>query len=711
MKKITGRCFLTVAECSQILNGLSSGDPMLTRFYAALQKRVYERVAVKGLLGPDETVAWYYPAAEYLSDAAMLFALEPEVRLGNWLRTVTLDIARTPAYDWVGPAFRDHRTDGPLDPLTGHLETAHLCWGLSAVYDLAKDAFSESEQAEIRQALAEKGIPLCRQWITKNSHLANWRGILTSGVLVSAAVLGNEALVDEYITEWQRCALAFQPDGSYGESLQYGNYLAFALMLSYESVCRAYPEKAALLNVGAYSKGIRWVASSMFYQKPMGGIWGAEPRARAANFNDSAALFRPSGDLLLHLIARSESAEERAAVDSGLARHLFETYYATVPTQGPHDLASFGMVNDWGFLTLPLLANTIDNEPVAALSPATSNLPLTHSFSNGHAFMRDSWDGSTIVAINGGGDALHGPGHLHGDLNSFILVHNRERLLTDPGHSCYRNLIHGLESSTQTHNTCTFLVEKEVLGLQEDMAKSTMLEQKSVLPRRLLVNGVPGSAVDRGNRRLLAQRDDVISVVGAEIGRACGVPIQQFTRLWLLAGSHCLFVVDRIEASQPVTTVWNWLVNNRDSQAQVISQSNCLTVRRNEAGMKLFHCGTGHIGHPVYGYVHDAYHVEPNARGEGKPGSGLLYRWTETAPMASRTVVHAIALDESIWLDRWSLQTEGNSFTLTNGQKKWTLTVQDEAANQLSLLSGHGRRWDVLNEAGQYALKRITDQA
>ncbi|WP_338869129.1 heparinase II/III family protein [Spirosoma sp. SC4-14] len=695
-KRESGTCFLSDSDRSRILDGLRTGDPLLRRFHAALHQRVYERVATKGLLGPDATVAWYYPAAEYLSDAAIVYALEPEEKLANWLRTITLDIARTPAYDWVGPAFRDH-----AEPLTGHLETAHLCWALSAVYDLARDVFSESEQAEIRQALTDKGMALCRRWIDKNTHLANWRGILTSGVLVAAAVLDKQELIDQYVSEWQRCALAFQPDGSYGESLQYGNYLAFALMQAYEALCRKYPEKAALLDVGTYGKGIRWVASSMFYAKPLAGsgngFWGNEPRARAANFNDSAALFRPSGDLLLHIAARSDSEEEK-----GLARGLFATYYEPVPMQGPHELATFGMNNDWGFLTLPLL--THNTKPG---SPQEADLPITTSFSNGHAFMRDAWDGRTIVAINGGGDGLYGPGHLHGDLNSFILVHNRERLLVDPGHSCYRNLIHGLESSTQTHNTCTFLLQAETLGLQEDKAKATMLEQKSVLPRRVLFNGIPGKPVDRGNRRLLVERDEPVSVVGSEVGTAYGAPIHRFSRFWLMAGSHVLFIVDRIEAAQPVTTVWNWLVNNRDGQAQVDSQPKCLRVRRNEAGMKLFHLGAGQLGHPVYGYVHDAYHVEPNQYGEGKPGSGLLYRFTEAAPAAARTVVHAIALDEAILLDRWHLQQEENTFTLSNGQKQWTLIVQDEATCHLSLLSGHGRRWDVVPQDTTYSLIRI----
>lgn len=697
--------FLSDTERTQIISQLDSGEAVLSRFYAALHERVYARVATKGLLGPDATTgtpaaAWYYPAAEYLSDAAMLYALWPEEKLANWLRTVSLDIARTPAYDWAGPAFRDHS-----EPLTGHLETAHLCWALSAVYDLARDVFSESEGAELRDALRHKGIALCRRWLAKNNHLANWRGILTSGVVVAAAVLNEEEILDEYVPELARCALAFQPDGSYGESVQYGNYLALALTLGYESLCRTYPERAALLDVSAYGRGLRWMVSSMFYQKPLSG-WnihsgGAEPRARAANFNDSAAIYRPSGDVLLHLAARSQSSEER-----GLARYLFETYYANVPTQGPHDLATFGMVNDWGFLTLPLL--THKSQPV---SPQEANLPLTHSFSNGHAFMRDGWDGlpgggRTIVAINGGGEALHGPGHLHGDLNSFILVHNRERLLVDPGHSCYRNLIHGLESSTQTHNTCTFLrsgdpVEAESLGLQEDKAKAAILEQKSVLPRRLLINGQPGPPINRGNRRLLAERNDVVSVVGAEVGAAYGAPIGQFSRFWLMAGSHVLFVVDTIEATQPVTTVWNWLVNNRDGQANVVSEPTCLTVRRNEAGMKLYHRGTGTLGHPVYGYVHDAYHVEPAGRGEGRPGSGLLYRWTEPSALQSRTVVHAIALDGAHRIDAWQLLSTDTGLTLTNGEKKWTLETAD---NGYRLVSGHGRVWTVTQNNDQWTL-------
>ncbi len=536
----------------------------------------------------------------------------------------------------------------------------------------------------------------------KNSHLANWRGILVSGIVVAAAVLSDEKILDETLPDLRLCHEAFQPDGSYGESLQYGNYLALALTFAHEALVRRFPEKAATLDVSAYGRGLGWVASSQFYAKPLGGAWnlhsgGDEPRARAANFNDSAAIFRPSGDVLLHLAARSSSETER-----GLARWLFQEDYEPMPTQGPHDLATFGMVNDWGFLTLPLLTHEVP----PALSPEAAGLPLTHSFSNGHTFLRDSWEGKTILALNGGGDPLHGPGHLHGDVGSFIFVHNQERLLADPGHSCYRNLIHGLESSSQTHNVCTFLVEKESLGLQEDLAKATLLEQKSVLPRRLIGDGKPGPPVDRDNRRLICERDDVVSVVGVEFGKAYGSPIRHFSRIWLLAGSHVLFVVDTIEASQPVTTVWNWLVNNRDGQTEAESRNGVLTVRRHGAGLKLWAGGAVTGGFPVYGYVHDAYHVEPAQRGEGRPGSGLVFRFTEKTALQTRTVVHALALDTAEALDAWSMETSTGAFTLTNGQRKWTLALPDAEADSLTLTSGHGRRWAIQPVGNAYQLVR-----
>jgi hypothetical protein len=670
---------------------------LISIFYHALQKRVYERVSWGNLLGPNATTIWWHSAAEYLSDAAMSYALNPTPELAQWINRETLEIVRKTTYDWVGPGFRDHS-----EPLTGHLETAHLCWGISAIYDLAKGAFSENELQEIKTALHEKGIVLCRRWLDKNIHLANWRSILFSGAMVSAVILEDEKTVNDLLPEFELCQNALQDDGSYGESLQYGNYLLLALTFAKEAVLRKNPTKTHLSSLIAHHS-VKWFATSMFYAKPLKG-WGDEPRARAANFNDSATIFRPSGDILLHIAARSENETER-----GLAKWMFEKYYVPVPNQGPHDLATLGMRNDWGFLTLPLL--TYESK---SISPEQANLPLTTIFSNGNAFIRDAWDGKTIIATNGGSEPLNGLGHLHGDLNSFILVHNNERLLADPGHSCYRNLIHGLESSSQTHNTCTFLIEKESLGLQEDLAKASLLEQKSVFPRRIITPSLrergAGGEVDRGDKLLICEKDDVISIIGSEVSKAYGQPIQEFSRFWILAGSHVLFIIDQISADYPVTTLWNWVVNNRDGKTLWQKDKNCLTVQKNNSGMKLFHGGNGSFSYPVHGFLHDAYHPEPNQLGEGSSGDSYVFRFTEKEKLTTRTVVHAIALDEPNLLINWNLEVSENEYTLKSDTRKWTLKMNEAAAaadESFSMISGHGRTWNIEKTSEKYELKRV----
>ncbi len=498
-----------------------------------------------------------------------------------------------------------------------------------------------------------------------------------------------------------RMAQAFQPDGSYGESLQYGNYLANALMLAYESLSRTYPDQARQLAINAYSRGMGWMAQSMLYRKPMAG-WnihsgGDELRARAVNFNDSAALFRPSGDLLLHVAVRGDDP-----VQAGLARWLFDEYYATCPTQGPHDLATFGMRNDWGFLTLPLLTRV-----GSALSPEAANLPLTAGFSNGNTFVRDGWNGRSVLAIQGGNnDGVYAPGHLQGDLNSFMLVYNRERLLVDPGHSCYRNLIHGLESATQTHNTCTFLLENDTLGLQEDLAKTKLLEQRNVLARRLIKpDGSVGKPVERGGRLLAVQREDAVSLVVSEVGASYGAPIREFTRCWVQVGPHVTLVFDRIRADEPVRTVWNWLLNNRDGQSVTRTAANTLTMYRHQTGLRLWHIGKAAVNGPVYGYLHDAYHPEPAQLGEGRPGSGLLFRFTDSQTAETINRLHVIVADEATGMDDWQLRHENAQIRLTrNGV---TISLSGDYSDSLSLSLRFNDAHYRINEGEKgFSLKR-----
>ncbi len=682
-------CFLSGEERHRVL----AGDGEVAVFRHALRKRVLERIHHPGLPQPADGTGWWYYAYEYLSDAAMFHALESHEATGQWLRSTVLSITRYPPKEWVGPWFRDHS-----QPYVGHLETAHVCWGVSAVLDLAESVFTAEEVKEIKQSLLEKGVIPCERWLANNRHLANWRGIMLAGVLVPAAVINDQERLDRYVPCMGQCLGAFQPDGSYGESLQYGNYLAHALMLVFESLVRSHPAQAATIGIAAYATGIPWVVSSMLYSKPLSG-WGAEPRARAVNFNDSAAIFRPSGDLLLHVAARFADRDSKVA---GLASHLFQGYYASVPEQGPHHLASFGFVNDWGFLTLPLLTDA-----ATPLAPAEAELPLGVAFENGNTFVRDAWDGKTVIAIQGGAHPLYGPGHLHGDVNSFMVVHNRERLLVDPGHSCYRNLIHGLESSSQTHSTCTFLVESAGLGLQEDLTKIKLLEQQSILNKRLIKDDQIGEPVKRGNRRLIMERIGEVTVVGSDAAALYGEPITEFSRFWISAGSHVLFVIDRIYSSAPVRTCWNWVVNNRDGLADVAINGQEIAICRPLAGLKLLQGGAARPFGPVYGYAHDAYHPEPARLGEGKPGSGLIYRAVERDAKTERLAVHVLVMDEPAVLDNWTLSTAGGSYEVSGPREWWSLNIDQNKDALFSLTDQQTNyRWQLEAANGNYRLNR-----
>lgn len=599
----------------------------------------------------------------------MAYALEPEDELGRWLRDVNLSIIRRSVEDWVGPWFRDHESD----PRQGHLETAHLCIGVAAALDLVPEVFTESERQEVERLLGERGIPLCLRWLDRTSRLNNWRCIMNAGLAVASAVLDDRPMMDRAVSEYQLCTEAYQADGSYSESLQYGNYAALGLTMAYEALVRRDPSLENQMAVEAYARGTRWAAHSYFYAKPLKG-WGQRPRPRSANFNDCAAIFRPSGDVLLHIATR---AKKTLPTEAGLARWLFDTHYLPAASQGPFDRASFGLVNHFGFLTLPLLLQAA--EP---LSPAEAHLPTVAAFSNGDSIARDDWDGRTVLAVHGGGEPLYAPAHLHGDLNSFILVHNRERLLIDPGHSCYRNLMRELEISSQTHNTCTFSVGSTEGLRQEDLLALPKLQQQTITGTRVIVAGEPGPPVKRGGRRLLADQDGPVTVIGSEAGAVYGSPMEEFSRFCFLLGSHVLFVVDRIRSADPVRTTWNWLLNNRDDGlALEILKPDRVEARRGDAGLKLYHLGDGVLSGPFYAYVHDAYHPLPNQRGEGKPGSGLLMRWQEPEARLVRTTVHAIAVDDYGSIAGWDLAVRDGKVTFDGpgDRRSWTLELEEKA--------------------------------
>lgn len=649
--------FLTENERAR-LTSLAPHSPTAALF-SALQARVSQRATAPGLSDRTATTEWWHHAAEYLTDAALVHAIRPTPEVDAWLRSAVLGIARRPGSDWGGPPFRGYRGG---DDAVGTLETGHLTWGLAVAIDLAADLFPPAELEEITDALRHHGLGACRRFLTYTSFCHNWNCVLLAGTAVAAAVLEDDEALAEAIAWFPLAADHFQADGSYGESLQYANYAAFSLILAREAIVRRSP--ATPLTLEPYARIVEWAAQSFFYRKPLSG-WGTVERSRSANFGDSAALFRPSGDLLAHIAVH---ARETLPKEAGLARWLFDTLYFPANEPPPHDLASFGFLPGFGFLSVILLA-----EAAAAISPVAAGLPETAAFSGGDVFARDQWDGLTVLAARTASQPRHATAHIHGDINSFILVHRKERLLLDPGHSCYRNLNHDLEAASLTHNTCTFEIEGCTLTQRGGINRPIVRDEGPL-------RGAP--PIDLGGRRLIAARLGNISVIGSEAAALYGAPLRRFTRLWVLCGANALFIVDRIEADEPLRATWHWLLNNRDGLLDLhLGRPDHLIARRGEAGIKLVHCGDGAMSGPVYANVHDLYHPLPAQLGEGLPGSGKIVRWTEAAPATERTVVHAISLDDTAVIGDWNVSSVDGGVTIEGPGQRWTLRPAADGAS------------------------------
>jgi hypothetical protein len=651
----------------------------------------------------EDTTDWWHHAAEYLTDAAIRHALKPDQATAGWLRAHSLSIARRPVDDWVGPPFRDHQNVPPA----GNLETAHLSWAIAIVLDLAPGIFTEPECDELNGTLREKGAALCLRWMDRAGHINNWRCILTAGIAVAAAVLDDKKMMSRAAREYELCSDLFQADGSYAESIQYGNYACMGLVLTREALIRRDAGLAGELPMSPWVQKPRWDAQALFYLKPLA-KWGSRPRPRTANFNDSGALYRASADVLLHIATRGKESFPKEA---GLARWLFDKLYLPCLEAPPHDRASFGFVPDFGFLSVVLLPQAAD-----ALSPSSLGLPLLEAFDAGDVYARDAQPdagGRTVLAARTGGKALRSVAHLHGDQNSFILVHNNERLLVDPGHSCYRNLLHDMETSSAVHNTCTFEISSDAKTSQE---QQRIVLQQQGLPRRVLVRSpkgvlMNGAPIEPGARRLVCQRSKNVTVIASECASRYGKPLGEFTRFWFLCGSHVLFVFDSISAEKPIHTTWNWLLNNNDGALNLkLFPPDRLVARRGNSALKLFHLAGGKIGGPFNAHIHDAYHPKPAQLGEGQAGSGLLLRWTAAAPAVRCEGLHAICMDDPGAITGWHFHARGNGASLDMSERgeSWELELiksGDEISQFNITESISGEKHTLIREASHWCMR------
>ena len=630
----------------------ASDDCIFCGHKQALINRVVKKVQAVSL-DKDSTTSFWHNIAEYLGDAAFAGAVTNDAQIKNYVKRNALAIASMPADSWIGPAFRERASK-----VRGHLETAHLSIALSLALDLCKDAFTAEEYALCADALKKHAIPLCRAWLDTAPHfINNWNAVLTCGVALPAAVLGLEDELEFCHKYLQKVADLLQSDGTYGEGLQYGNYYLWVFLLANEALIRSGYPSASLERAGRY---LEYCHYNLLTDKPLE-KWGAYKRPRSFNFDDSTVIFAPNPDLLALLGSRlADSMPQHAA----LARKIMERFYSSNFSQGPFDRTSFGFVPRAGWMTLlftPQMTRDSVNIPDFASARA---------FKNGEAVIRTgSWSENDLaVALKAPApEPLNSAGHRHSDFNSIQLFFGNERLLADPGHTCYRSLTRPLDVATENHSTCTF------------NTKNGKVRQRDTAKRMSLENGTFGAPVPVPGKLEFCCSCRNVSAIISEAAECYGEPIKLFRRTMLVCGGNAVFVIDDIDTSEEVKTSWTWCLNNRDGLLNYSSSDNKITSQRGNAGLAIFNFDLN-ISSPRYGFLHDAYHPEVDGPGRGDAGTAIHAGHHEKENISGfRRRVFLISADfygkDVLWQAE---RTQENSYTLSNGTQNWQITCEND---------------------------------
>ncbi len=641
---------------------LSQKDAWVNHLWQIMQKRAGEHTTVPGITQPQDTQEWWHLVEERLFDVVFVRKITGDAHLGEWIHDTILQICGKSSDEWIGPWFRARK-----NPPTGQLETAHVSVAVATALDLCEDLFSSEEKESILGALKEKGMLACLRYMDEHQGIPNnnWYMVLLDGFATAAAVLGDKAALQRAAREYAYCETLYNKD-SYGESLQYWNYASLKLCHLYEILFRFDPQLTEGLGL-PYTGCIPWACSSLLYVKPLLGGWGDRPFTRCVNYGDSAAIYRISGDLALHIARR---AAEKDPVNAGLARWLFETGYKDAELAS-NERSTFGFINNFSFYTLLHYA-----QAAKAVTPEEAKLPLTASYEVGHVIVRDSFtEPKTIISMQGGYEPLNTAAHRHRDQNSFTVAHLNERFFVDPGHCCYRLFTHSFTQSTKSHSTWRFL-----------LPDGSSLEQKGIGHdnRHLSLN-----------RRLLLETDGNITVTASDAAGLYGAPVKKARRMLVSVMPHVLFIVDTIEAESPLKVEANFIVNNRDNALKYnVAAPDRLVLRRHGSGMKFFLSQAQPSCRFSFSWscVHEAYHPLPNQLGQGKEGSALVFTQTSEDFSEKHRMVYVIAMSEEPKIKSWHIysnktdlfeaEAPGGAYRVSLQLTEDGLVVRDGASNR-----------------------------
>ena len=680
------KLFLTEQRRQELLTQLET-DTRLKQLWQDYCSRVADYTKTGKLENLYSSTTWWFYAWERIADAAFVAAMTGDETAKNYVHSCVMEICLNKSYkDWIGAWIR--RRSSIFEPNKGQpiatLETAHISCAMAAAYDLCPELFSNEEKEIILDRLRSRVLPWSKRYLTSlNFHFRNWQMAILNGYITAACLLDDKEAIDWAVQYFNLCTQAFNTD-SYGETVQYSHYCLFVLTHAYEILLAYDSSLADKLDTSFAPNMIRWYASSYMYNKPLNNYeWGPHSYARVINFGDCSAIFRPSGDVLMHIIKHHG---KQRPTEAGLARWLFETNFQE--DHGPYDLSTYGLYNSYHYNTF---VNYVSTDEVPPLTPAEAGLPLLDHFDAGNIFYRDNWEQPEIIlGIQGGYQPMRATAHRHQDQNSFVLAYKKERIFLDPGHTCYRLRSWDFARSDVSHNTWTFEKSNGEILHQTRVLSSFLWEdvEREFDPRH--EDRKTGMQPVMNHLKRMEKTDKLL-IVQSDCAEAYGNPITTALRTWLLLGTDTMFVVDRFLSEEPILPVTHFVLNNRpDIVSQVdVSPNNDLLFRRNGVGMKLLPITLDN--NPLImtrdnGYAHDCYHPEPNRRGQGREGSALIYNYKPTEPVLEYTGAYAIALGDDQSIHGFQLvQVAPDCYKLISADRDGGMQIQFAANGSLKV--------------------------
>lgn len=634
-------------EQKEKMDNLIKTDSRFSQLWNDYCGRVATYTGTSELVKMYDVTKWWHVIWERIGDAAFVYFMNGDEKAGAFVHDSVMHtcLKRKPE-EWIGPFFRAVE-DEPI----GKLETAHISCAICAAYDMCPDLFSQEEKDIITGLLKERILPWCKRFVEKPGKINNWRMVLLNGYATAACVLKDDEAVDWAAEKFNFLTKAYNSD-SYGESVQYSNYASLNLTHSYEVMTSYRPELAKKLDNSYQANMIKWYALSLMYMKPLNDpAWGEKAYPRTINFGDSAAIFRPTGDVLMHVAKRFAKSRP---VEAGLAMWLFETTYKE--DLKPYDRSTFGFFNQYHYYTF---INYVSADEVNPLSPKDAGMPLVNTFETGTVVYRTDWDNpNLILGIQGGYKPNNVTSHRHKDQNSFILAYKNERLFADPGHCCYRLNIQKFSTTEDSHNTWTF--EKENGEIIRQTVVSGDFYEGTQQPMNVLER---------------CEKIDNLFVCQSDCAKAYGDEIEKAQRTWIVLGDNLMFVVDRIKSKIPVKPIGHFILNNRGEGLtdDRVFYKKRVVFRRNGVGMKFFPLAVDGFDVEMgmnWGAIYDCYHPESNRLGEGKEGSGLIYDFKPTEFTTDYTAVYGIMLDTDNNIGHWHTPDVGkNTYYMEPGDK------------------------------------------